>query len=206
MAIFGYVRLTEDGPSRSEQTAQLESAGCIQIFSDHASSTQSSRDELSKVLSYLRKGDALVVTRLDHLARSTLHLYHIVQAVVQVGASLTSLGDPWVNTSGTHCELMLNVLRGIADFETGLMKRGRARATAKGVKLGRRSALTPAQCEEVLRRVAAGESQQDVARSFATSRATISRVLRSAKPNMITAALGVRGRIRRRRQLQPSSL
>jgi DNA invertase Pin-like site-specific DNA recombinase len=205
MAIFGYARLTKDGPSLSEQTAQLESAGCIQIFLDHASSTQLSPDELSRVLSYLRKGDALVVTRLDHLARSTPHLYHIVQAVAQVGASLTSLGDPWVNTTGTHRELMLNVLRGIADFETGLMRRGRARAKAKGVKLGRRAALTPPQCEEVLRRVAAGESQQHVAQSFATSRATISRVVRRATPNMITA-LGVRGRIRRRRQLQPSSL
>jgi len=202
MAIFGYARLTKDGPSLSEQTAQLEAAGCIQVFSEQTNSPL--YPELSRVLSYLRQGDALIVTRLDRLARSTPNLYNIVQTVAQADASLTSLGDPWVDMTGAHGQLMLTVLRGIADFETGLMKRGRARAKAKGIKLGRRAALTSAQREEVLQRVAAGESQRNVARSFATSDATISRVMRSATPTK-AAALGIRGRIRQRRQSQPIS-
>ena len=204
MATFGYARLTNDGLSLSEQTAQLEAAGCIQVFADKGSSAKLRPDELSRALSYLRQGDALIVTHLDRLARSTPNLSNVLQAIAQAGASVTSLGDPWINTAGTHGELILTILRGIADFETGLMKRGRARAKAKGVKLGRRLALTPAQCEEALQRVAAGESRRDVARSFAISATTISRVIRSAMPTM-TAAVGFRRRIRQRRQFPPSS-
>jgi DNA invertase Pin-like site-specific DNA recombinase len=202
MAIFGYARLTKNGLSLSEQTAQLEAAGCVQVFADTASA-KVCPDELSRVLSYLRQGDTLIVTSLDCLARSTPNLYNVLQAVAQAGASVTSLGDPWVNTTSTNSHLMLSILRGIADFETSLLKRGRARAKAQGVKLGRRLALTPAQREEALQRVAAGESQRDVARSLAVSEATISRVFYSATP---TTSLGFRRRIRRRRHLQPSSL
>ena len=89
-------------------------------------------DELSRALSYLRQGDALIVTRLDRLARSTPNLYNVLQAVAQAGASVTSLGDPWINTAGTHGELMLTILRGIADFETGLMKRGTGKGEGEG--------------------------------------------------------------------------
>ena len=201
MAIFGYARLTQYGLSLNEQTAKLEAAGCIQVFAEKASA-QVRPDELSRVLSYLRQGDTLIVTSLDRLARSTPNLYNVLQAVAQAGASVTSLGDPWVNTTSTDSHLMLTILGGIAEFETGLMKRGRARAKAKGVKLGRRLALTPAQREEALQRVAAGESQRDVARSLAVSEATISRVFYSATP---TTSLGFRRRIRRR-HFQPSSL
>lgn len=199
MAVFGYARLTKEGPGLSEQITELEAAGCIQVFSENALSCELFPPELSRVLSYLRQGDALIVTDLDRLARSTPNLNNIVRAITQAGASLRSLGNPWVNTTGAEGQLMLCVLRGIAEFETALHKRGRARAKAKGVKLGRRAALTPAQREEVIQRVRAGESQRNVARSLATSDATISRVIRSAKRKM-TTGLGFRDRIRQKFQ------
>jgi DNA invertase Pin-like site-specific DNA recombinase len=75
---------------------------------------------------------------------------------------------------------MLTVLGGLAEFERELIRartgEGRKRAKARGVKFGRPTALTPHQRQEALRRLANGEVQADVARSFNVSQATMSQL------------------------------
>src|SRR5262252_5901146 len=75
---------------------------------------------------------------------------------------------------------MLTVLGGLAEFEREQIRartgEGRKRAKARGVKFGRPTALTPQQRQEALRRLAQGEAQADIARSYAVSQATISRL------------------------------
>ena len=75
---------------------------------------------------------------------------------------------------------MLTVLGGLAEFERELIiartGEGRSRAQARGVKFGRPTALTPHQRQEAIQRLANGEAQADVARSFNVSQATISRL------------------------------
>jgi DNA invertase Pin-like site-specific DNA recombinase len=86
---------------------------------------------------------------------------------------------------------MLTVLGGLAEFERELIRArtgdGRKRAQAKGVKFGRPPALTVHQRQEALDRLATGEAQADVARSYAVSQATISRL---AAPPFVEAAAG----------------
>jgi DNA invertase Pin-like site-specific DNA recombinase len=73
---------------------------------------------------------------------------------------------------------MLTVLGGLAEFERDLIRArtgdGRARAKARGVRFGRPTALTPHQRTEALQRLAQGEAQADLARSYGVSQATIS--------------------------------
>jgi DNA invertase Pin-like site-specific DNA recombinase len=95
-------------------------------------------------------------------------------------AGFRSLKDTWADTTTPHGRLMLTVLGGLAEFERELIRArtgdGRARAKARGVKFGRPSALSPDQRAEVLCRLANGEVQADVARSYGVSQATISRL------------------------------
>jgi DNA invertase Pin-like site-specific DNA recombinase len=95
-------------------------------------------------------------------------------------AGFRSLKDTWADTTTPHGRLMLTVLGGLAEFERELIRArtgdGRARAKARGVRFGRPPTLTAHQRREVLQRLAQGEVQADVARSFNVSQATISRL------------------------------
>jgi DNA invertase Pin-like site-specific DNA recombinase len=139
------------------------------------------RPELAKLIRRLDAGDVLVVTRLDHLARSTRDLLNILDAVGKQGAGFKSVKDTWADTTTPHGRLMLTVLGGLAEFERELIKvrtsDGRARATARGVQFGRPSKLTAYQRQEALKRLQEGHAQTDVARLLNVSQPTISRLL-----------------------------
>jgi DNA invertase Pin-like site-specific DNA recombinase len=135
---------------------------------------------LAKVLKRLDRGDVLIVTRLDRLARSTRDLLNILDDIAKRGAGFKSLHDAWADTTTPHGRLMLTVLGGLAEFERELIlartSDGRARAKARGVRFGRPAALTLHQRQEAIQRLANGEVQADVARTFNVSQATISRL------------------------------
>jgi DNA invertase Pin-like site-specific DNA recombinase len=121
----------------------------------------------------LEAGDMLVVTR-------------------KAGAGFRSLSDAWADTTTPHGRLMLTILDGLAEFERELILArtgdGRARAKAKGVRFGRPRKLTPHQRQEAPQRLAEGEIQADVARTYNVDATTIGR-LGSPSPFEVGAAV-----------------
>jgi DNA invertase Pin-like site-specific DNA recombinase len=92
-----------------------------------------------------------------------------------------SLNDAWADTTTAHGRLMLTVLGGLAEFERELIRartgKGRERAKAKGVKMGRRPKLTDHQRREAIkRRHRAGETLAEIGRSYNVSGWTIARL------------------------------
>ena len=134
---------------------------------------------------FAHAGDVLVVTRLDRLARSTRDLLNVLDEIGERGAGFRSLKDAWADTTTPHGKLMVTVLGGLAEFERELIRartgEGRKRAKERGVRFGRPRKMTPHQRREALQRLAAGETQADVARTYAVDAATISR-LAAASP------------------------
>ena len=98
----------------------------------------------------------VTVTRLDRLARSTRDLLNTLGTIADRKAGFRSLGDAWADTTTSHGRLMLTVLGGLAEFERDLIRsrtgEGRARAKARGVKMGRKPKLTAHQRAEAIRR------------------------------------------------------
>jgi DNA invertase Pin-like site-specific DNA recombinase len=180
MTVYGYARVSTDGQSLTSQDAELHAAGCAKVYAEKISGARSNRPELAKVLKRLDTGDVLIVTRLDRLARSTRDLLNILDDIAQRGAGFKSLHDAWADTTSAHGRLMVTVLAGLAEFERELIlartSDGRTRAKARGVRFGRPTALTPHQRAEALQRLANGEVQADLARSYGVSQATISRL------------------------------
>jgi DNA invertase Pin-like site-specific DNA recombinase len=180
MALIGYARVNTMGQSLESQLEQLKSHGCAEVFREKISGAKADRRELAKLVSSLRQGDTLIVTRLDRLARSTSDLLHIIQATAKKGASFLSLAEPWANTTSALGKLMLTVLGGIAEFERDLIAlrthEGRQRAKQSGVKFGPKFKLSPHQIDEIRKRREAGESCRFLARSYGVSANTISRV------------------------------
>jgi DNA invertase Pin-like site-specific DNA recombinase len=180
MTTLGYARVSTNGQSLSAQLAQLKDAHCDKIFREKISGARASRDQLTRLLRTVSRGDVVIVTRLDRLARSTRDLLNILGTIAESGAGFRSMSDTWADTTTAHGRLMLTVLGGLAEFERELIRirtgEGRARAKARGVKLGRRPKLTAHQRQEALARREAGEALADIGRSFNVSHSTISRL------------------------------
>jgi DNA invertase Pin-like site-specific DNA recombinase len=177
---IGYARVSTDGQSVEAQVAELQAAGCDKVFRETASGAKTDRAQLRKAIASLGQADILVVTRLDRLARSTRDLLNTIDAVAKAGAGFKSLRDAWADTTTAHGRLMLTVLGGLAEFERELImartSEGRARAVARGVKLGRGFALNPEQRRQALARLDAGEASREIARTFNVAHTTIGRL------------------------------
>jgi DNA invertase Pin-like site-specific DNA recombinase len=173
-----------NGQSLDAQLGQLKGAGCTKIFREKISGARADRPELAKLLKARDAGDVVIVTRLDRLARSTRDLLNVLASIGDRKAGFRSLGDTWANTTTPHGRLMLTVLGGLAEFERELIRartgEGRARAIARGVKLGRNPKLTPHQKREAVARREAGETVMEIARTYNVSHSTISRARNDA--------------------------
>ena len=180
MTVYGYTRVSTDGQSLAAQIAELKAAKCAKIFQEKISGARSDRKPLMRLITALAKGDVLVVTRLDRLARSTRDLLNLLGTIAEKGAGFKSLRDAWADTTTAHGRLMLTVLGGLAEFERELIRtrtgEGRERAKARGVVLGRKPKLSPHQRREALARREAGEVLTDIARTYNVSHSTISRL------------------------------
>ena len=178
--IVGYARVSTDGQTLDAQQSALAAAGAERVFAEKISGVVTDRRALGRAIAALGPGDVLLVTRLDRLARSTRDLLNVLDAVAKAGAGFRSLADAWADTTTPHGRLMLTVLGGLAEFERSLIlartSEGRKRAQARGVRFGRKPSLTPHQQREALARRAAGEACTAIARSYAVSHSTISRL------------------------------
>ena len=179
--IYGYARVSTDGQSVAAQVSALTAAGAEKVFRETASGAKANRAQLARALAQLERGDVLLVTRLDRLARSTRDLLNTLATIADRKAGFRSLADAWADTTTAHGRLMLTVLGGLAEFERDLIRvrtgEGRARAKARGQSLGRPFKLTAHQRREAQARVDRGEPVREVARSYNVHASTISRLV-----------------------------
>jgi len=174
MTTYGYARVSSYGQCLDGQREALAAAGATEIFAEKLSgASATNRKELGKLLAQLQSGDMLLVTRLDRLARSTRDLLNVLDIVSKADAGFRSLADAWADTTTAHGRLLLTILGGLAEFERELIKirtsEGRVRAKARGVHMGRHSALNQHQQREALVRIEAGDALTDIALTFGVS-------------------------------------
>ena len=179
--IYGYARVSTDGQSVEAQVRQLRAAGAEKVFRETASGARADRAQLRSAIGKLEKGDVLMVTRLDRLARSTRDLLNTLAQIADKSAGFRSLADAWADTTTSHGRLMLTVLGGLAEFERDLIRsrttEGRERAKANGVKMGRPPKLTAHQKKEAIKRRDHGEETlAEIGKSYNVSGWTISRL------------------------------
>src|ERR1700689_3421418 len=147
MTVIGYARVSTVDQNLEIKEAALKTAGFDPIRSEkRTGTTTAGRTELQTVLDFLRKGDVLMVTRIDRLARSIGDLQDIVRAVRAKGASLKATEQP-IDTSTAAGKAFLDMLGVFAEFETNLRRErqmeGIAQAKAKGVYRGRKPSIDP---------------------------------------------------------------
>lgn len=173
---YGYALVSTDG----QRVAALTAAGCRKVYREVASGGKGDRSRLRRAPAALAAGDGVMVTRLDRLACSTRDLLNTLAAIADKGAGFRSLGDTWADTTTPHSGLMVTVLGGLAEFERELIRSrmadGRARAKARGIKLGRKPKFNPHQMKEAIRGRDDGEPVCEIARSYNVHHSTTSRL------------------------------
>ncbi len=133
--LIGYARVSTDDQGTTPQRDELRAAGCHDILEEHASGADRTRPVLARLLRDIRRGDTLVVVRLDRLARSVSHLLAVIDQLEAAGAHFRSLRDP-IDTSTPQGMFSLQVLGAVAQLERSLIaertKAGLRAARARG--------------------------------------------------------------------------
>jgi DNA invertase Pin-like site-specific DNA recombinase len=167
------------------QIAALKSSGCELIFQEKASGGRWNRPELHRLLGQLRKGDVLVVWKLDRLSRSLKDVLLLMEKVEQAGASFCSLTEV-IDTTSPAGRMMMQMVATFAEFERAMLRErtqnGLDAARKQGRVGGRRPKLKKHQQEEIVNLVNSGQKNAaDAARLFNVHPATVSRILQRDK-------------------------
>lgn len=184
--LIGYARTsTRDQVAGFEaQKRELEALGAERMFSEQISARSGERPQLETLLGFLQKGDVLLVTKLDRIARSVRDLLVIVDRIEASGASLR-IANMGLDTSTATGRLMLNVIGSIAEFERDMMlerqRDGIAKAKQDGKYRGRKPTAR-AKATDVRRLAAEKVPKIEIARRLKVSRASVYRILDDAAP------------------------
>jgi DNA invertase Pin-like site-specific DNA recombinase len=175
---IGYARVSTIDQDTALQVTALQAARCGVIREEKASgATTAGRTELATILAFLQKGDVLVVTRIDRLARSIGDLQTIMRTIRDRGAFLACTEQP-VDTGTAAGKAFLDMLGVFAEFETNLRKErqleGIAAAKARGVYTGRKPTLDP---DEVRKLAADGVGGSAIAKKLGISRSSVYRLI-----------------------------
>lgn len=179
---YGYARVSTLDQDTSIQEEVLQKAGCHRVWQEKASGTsRNNREQLENLLSFLRKGDTLVVTRIDRLARSLKDLQDIVCDLKQRGVHLQATEQP-IDTSTAAGKAFLDMLGVFAEFETNLRRErqmeGIEKAKLKGVYKGR-APLRDETRAKVIELFQSGMKQVDIAQATAVGRTSVHNILKA---------------------------
>jgi DNA invertase Pin-like site-specific DNA recombinase len=185
----GYARTStiEQQAGLDAQERDLRAAGCEELFTEQLSSVAANRPQLDQALMLLRKGDVLIVTKPDRLARSTADLLSIVDGLKKrsIGLRILSMGGAELDTRSPTSTLMLTMLAAIGQFERELMLERQREGIQKAVEAGKYLGRAPTARRKaglVHKLKAEGMKATEIAERAGISRASVYRMLNIDAP------------------------
>ena len=186
---IGYARVSTQDQETSMQIDALKFHGCELIYQEKASgSTRRGRKELDACLQSLRKGDILVVYKIDRIARSLFDLLDILRHLDEVGATIKSVTEPLDTTNGLGV-FVVQILGAVAQLERSMIRErsiaGQQAARRRGSVIGRARVLSPDDEASVVSEYLSGRSTyQALATRYGVSLSVVKRaVYRVTKPS-----------------------
>lgn len=143
----GYARVSTQDQGTALQLDALRAAGCQSIFEEKMSgATRKGRRQLALCLASLRKGDVLVVYKIDRIARSLFDLLEILRQLGGVGATIKSVTEP-LDTTNSMGVFVVQILGAVAQLERSMIRErsiaGQLAARDRGRLPGRSRSLPP---------------------------------------------------------------
>jgi DNA invertase Pin-like site-specific DNA recombinase len=183
--LIGYARVSTNDQETAAQVAALKAGGCERIYREKASGGRWDRPELHRLLDQLRKGDVLVVWKLDRLSRSLRDVLTIMERLAEAKAGFRSLTEA-IDTTTPAGRMMMQMVGAFAEFERAMLrertKAGLESARRDGRIGGRPPKLNNQQQTEIVQMVSKGtRTAAEAARLFRVHPATVSRLLARAQ-------------------------
>lgn len=179
---IGYARVSTEDQRLDLQTVALKRAECGKVFTDRGISGGTlSRPGLDAALAQLKRGDTLIVWRLDRLGRSLIGLVQLIDELGKRGVEFISLAES-IDTSSPGGRLVFHMMAALSEFERSLIsertRAGMDAARRQGRHLGRPPSLTP---EDVLEAQIAvlhdGADLKEIAERFNVTTRTIKKFI-----------------------------
>lgn len=195
--IYGYARVStkgqeKDGNSLEQQERLLKENGAVEIFKDSFTGTKTKRPNFDKLLNKLKKGDTLIVTKLDRFARSMTHGSELVNNLIDKGIKVNILNIGVMDKTPSS-KLIRNIFFSFAEFERDMIvertQEGKAIARQKeGFKEGRPKKYDKEQLDYALNMLTiyGGDcSYNEAAKKSRISKSTLIREVRKRKKKKI---------------------
>lgn len=183
MALIGYARVSTADQDPALQRDALARAGCDPIFSDQVSGAQTDRPGLAEALAFARRGDVLVVWKLDRLGRSMAHLIEVVRQLDAKGVGFRSLTEG-MDTTTPGGVLVFHIFGALAQFERDLIRErtnaGLKAARERGSLGGRRPVITPDKLRKARDHIAAGLTVREAATRLKVGKTALYKALEGA--------------------------
>ena len=179
--LIAYLRVSSEAQDTQLQRDAMGEAGCVKFFQDKISSRKADRPGLAAALAYLRRGDTLVVWKLDRLGRSVKEVLTIADELYEHGIGLRILTGTLAGTYTPTGEgkFFFTVMAAFAELERDMIHQrtmaGLAAARAQGRVGGRPSVMDADKLAAATARLARGESPAQIAKALGVSRATLYR-------------------------------
>lgn len=194
--LVGYMRVSSE---TERQTLDLQYDALVQagvdprhIYQDKASGAKDNREGLQKALSYLQKGDCLIVWKLDRLGRSLSHLVRLVEGFKEKGIGFKSLTEQ-MDTTTPHGEFFFNIFGSLAQYERALTKErimaGLSAAKKRGKRGGRPKAISEEKIQAINEALKSGTSKAAICRTFNVKRTTLYDTLRKIETSNVEKAI-----------------
>lgn len=179
---IGYARVSTADQQANLQVDALREAGCESIYEEVVSGVSKARPRLEECLRHLRKGDTLVVWRLDRLGRSLKDLVATVSELERQKIGFQSLTES-IDTTTAGGKLIFHIFGSLAEFERSLLsertKAGLKAARARGRKGGRRPKMSKGDVKKAAAMLADPTiTKTEVAQHFAVTRTTLDAALK----------------------------
>lgn len=181
--VFAYARVSTAEQMTSNQRGEIAGAGYDikdgRFIEEQISGSVCAfqRPGFKRLIDKLESGDTLVVTKLDRIGRDSIDVQNTVEWFSKNDIRLVVLQLGNLDLTSSSGALMVKMLAAVADFERELIvervQAGLARAKREGKTLGRRPKTTTEQRQQIVARLAQGDTVSAVARDFKVSRATI---------------------------------
>jgi DNA invertase Pin-like site-specific DNA recombinase len=180
---FGYARVSTEDQNAAMQVQALRAAGCAVTDKDDAKSGATmNRPALRRVLKKLSPGDTLIVWKLDRFARSLKDLIAMLDDLRARNVKFRSLTEQ-IDTETPTGRAMWQMIGVFAELERNFIaertREGIKAARKRGVRFGRKRALTGDKLKLAKQLHRQGQPLGQIASSLEVHRSTLYRRLRA---------------------------
>ena len=181
ITLIGYARVLTQNQDTAAEVSALKTAACEETYREKASAGRWDRPKLQELLSHLRKGDVVVVWKLERLSRSLRDVLTLMERIQERKVGFRSLTEA-IDTTTLAGRTIMQIVGSFAEFERAMLKErtpaGIGAARKEGRVGGRPPKLKRRQRQKIVRLVKRGrKTPTDAARLFGVRPVTVSRRL-----------------------------